>query len=63
MDRCPITGFDCISCDTACLLKARREQADPLRRGNELRTCDAELARLGLAQPKALRTQKDEENE
>jgi len=45
---CPITGFDCITCEDTCLLKARREHADPFRRGNELRTCDDELRQIGL---------------
>ena len=48
MNPCPITGFDCISCDHGCLLQARREQGDPFRRGNELRTDDDELRRLDL---------------
>jgi len=43
-----MTGFDCITCEGACLLQIRREQNDPFRRGNEMRTCDAEIERLGL---------------
>ena len=43
-----MTNFDCITCDDACLLQARRQQNDPFRRGNEMRTCDAEIDRLGL---------------
>lgn len=46
--QCPMTKFDCISCEGKCLLQERRQQADPFRRGNDLRTCDAELVRLGL---------------
>lgn len=48
--QCPITTFDCISCDERCLLQERRQQADPFRRGNDLRTCDAELIRYGMAE-------------
>jgi hypothetical protein len=39
---CPKTTFDCISCDTECMLVKRQEKGDPFRRGNELRTCEAE---------------------
>jgi hypothetical protein len=46
--QCPMTTFDCISCDEKCMLEERRKQNDPFRRGNELRTCDAEIERLGL---------------
>ena len=45
---CPKTTFDCISCDTECMLVKRQEKGDPFRRGNELRTCDDEWRRLGL---------------
>jgi hypothetical protein len=46
--QCPVTNFDCITCDGACLLQRRREQNDPFRRGQDMRTCDAEVERLGL---------------
>jgi hypothetical protein len=46
--QCPLTKFDCISCEEKCLLVERRKQNDPFRRGNELRTCDAELERLDM---------------
>jgi hypothetical protein len=46
--QCPLTKFDCISCDERCLLEERRKQNDPFRYGNQLRTCDAELERYGL---------------
>lgn len=46
--QCPITTFDCISCEEKCMLAERRRENDPFRRGNDLRTCDAELARLGM---------------
>lgn len=46
--QCPLTKLDCISCDEKCLLTERRAQNDPFRRGNDLRTCDDELERLGL---------------
>lgn len=45
---CPMTSFDCISCDEKCLLQERKQQADPFRRGNELRTCNDELVRLNM---------------
>lgn len=46
--QCPLTSFDCISCDEKCLLIERRAQNDPFRRGNDLRTCNDELMHLGL---------------
>jgi hypothetical protein len=46
--QCPMTSFDCISCDEKCMLEERRKQNDPFRRGNDLSTCDAEIERLGL---------------
>ena len=45
---CPKTTFDCISCKTKCLLVERESNADPFRRGNQLRTCDDEQRQLGL---------------
>lgn len=48
--QCPMTTFDCLTCEGACLLQRRKEQNDPFRRGNEMRTCDAEIDRLGLEQ-------------
>ncbi len=46
--QCPMTGFDCITCEGDCLLQLRRAQNDPFRRGNDMRTCNAEIVRLGL---------------
>lgn len=46
--QCPMTSFDCLNCEGACLLQLRQQQNDPFRRGNDLRTCDAEVERLGL---------------
>jgi len=46
--QCPITKFDCISCDDKCLLAERRKANDPFRYGNQLRTCDAETERYGM---------------
>jgi hypothetical protein len=46
--QCPMTNFDCITCDEKCMLEERRKQNDPFRRGNDLRTCDDEKVRLGL---------------
>ncbi|KKN69691.1 hypothetical protein LCGC14_0437910 [marine sediment metagenome] len=48
---CPKTTFDCISCETKCLLVEREIHADPFRRGKEMRTCNAEQETLGLAAP------------
>lgn len=53
--KCPVSGFDCISCENGCLLEARRKQGDPFRRGNELQTCDDEQKRLGLDKRKSQR--------
>jgi hypothetical protein len=49
---CPITTFDCISCEGKCLLQERRLQNDPFRRGNDLRTCEDEKQRLDLGPDK-----------
>ena len=46
--QCPVTKFDCVSCDGKCLLWERKAQADPFRMGNQLRTSDEELQRLGM---------------
>ena len=46
--QCPMTKFDCISCEGKCLLEERKRHADPFRRDRELRTDDDELSALGM---------------
>lgn len=46
--QCPMTKFDCISCEGKCLLEERKRHADPFRRERELRTDDDELSALGM---------------